>query len=132
MITPGRRVSSPLISVVAAATTTAVYTLTGTQLGIIRKIMWFTNQAGNPTLQVGYTTLAAVWTPVMPDIYMLTGIDGELDEANLPVAGNTIQGFQIDATLVTGFAGIIAVRASAAGAAPNDVRVRVEIEIFGS
>lgn len=128
----GKRLTSNLVEVVAAATTTALFTLTGTQRAIVRKIRVMNNQGANIMLQLGYDTLAAAWTPVMPDIMCLAGVDNVIPEAELPICGNTPQGFQIDTTLVTGFAGVIAVQSDAAGAAPNAVEVIIELELIGS
>ena len=128
----GHRLGSNLVSITVAATTTALFTLSGTQRAIIRKIRGFNHQLANVTLQIGYDTLGGVWTPVMPDILLLAGMDNVIPEAELPVCGNTPEGFQPDTTPVTGFAGAIAAQASAAGAAPNDIEVEIEIEIIGS
>ncbi len=126
----GVRKSSGLISVVAATTTTAIWTLTGLRRAVVRKLRVFNHQAANITLQLGYDTLAAAWTPVMPDFFCIAGMDNNWQEIELPNSGNTPQGFQIDTTAVTGFAGVIACQASAAGAAPLDIEVQVELEIY--
>jgi len=129
----GYKLSSNLVSIVAATTTTALFTLGGTQRAIIRKVRAFNHQGANITLQLGYDTNAAigVWTPVMPDILCLAGMDMAIEENDLPVCGNTPHGFQIDTTANVGFAGVIAAQASAAGAAPNDIEVIIELEIIG-
>lgn len=128
----GVRMGSGLVSMIAAATTYALFQLTGTQLVIIRKIGVFNHQGANVTVQIGYDTLAAVWTPVRPDILCLAGMDNVLEEAGLPICGNTPRGFQINTTAVVGFAGAIAARTSAAAAVPADVEIEIEFELIGS
>lgn len=128
----GVRLSSGLVLIVAAAATTRLFTL-GTVVpkrAVIRKVMWHNRSGGNTTLSIGYTTLGAVFTPVLPLIYMVNGLDGELDEWHLPVAGNTPQGFCPDTTLVTGTPGDIDAQAAAAGPAPAEVQVIIEVEVI--
>ena len=122
------RYTSGLISIVAAATTTALFTCTGNAIYIVRKVMCRNNQGANIQLVLGYDNLAVAWVPVMPSLTCLTGLDNEWVEAELPVAGNTVQGWTIDATPLTGWAGVIAARVSAAAAIPNDVQVTIEVE----
>lgn len=128
----GIRQSGPLVSIVAAATDAILFILgTATaQRAIIRKIMVMNHQAAPITLQIGFTTLGAVFTPVLPDLYCINGIESSWTEEELPICGNTPEGFQADATAVTGTLGNIIAQASAAGAIPLDIEVRIEVEVF--
>lgn len=128
----GIRLGSGLISVVAAATTTRLFTLgtVSTKKAIIRKIFWHNRTGGNGTLSIGYLTLGAVFTPVLPLILMLNGIDGQLEEVDIPITGNTVEGFCAERTLVTGSLGNIDCQTSVGGAAPADVLVSIEVEVF--
>lgn len=130
---PALRVGSNRVSVTVAATTTALATLTGTMKAVIRKLRVYHARVGNIMLELGYATnaFAPVWTPVLPAFLCLTGIDNDWTELELPVAGNTPFGFQIDTTPNTGFAGVIACQASAAGVAPNNILVSIEFEAIG-
>lgn len=124
------RISGGLRAITVAATTTALHTISTGKTARIKKIMAYSRQGANVTLEIGYDTLGAVWTPVMPPITLVPNLDVGLSEADIPIAGNTPDGFHADATLVTGFAGVIAARASAAGVAPNHISVVIEVEEY--
>ncbi len=127
----GQRLSGPLTPVVAALTSTIVYTKGNTSNKKVRlkKIMWNNRNAAAGALRVGYITLAGAFVQVLPDIFMIGGgVDGTYAEPDLPLCGNDPDGFIANTTLVTGTLGDIAVQSTVAAAAPNDVQVRVEVE----
>ena len=125
----GVRKSSGLIAMGAAPNVSVnLWTLSLGKKAVIKKIMWINRTVGAGVLRIGYLTLAAVFTAVLPDITMVAGVDGEMTEAELPISGNTIEGFQADTTLVTGSLGNIIAQASVAGVAPASVQVTIEVE----
>ncbi len=101
---------------------------------IIRKIMWRNRTVGDGNLLVGYADRTAgvnLFRQVLPSILMLAGFNDELTERQLPICGNTPQGFAIDLTAITGTVGDIWVETDCAvAAAPNDVQVIIEVEEF--
>jgi hypothetical protein len=95
----------------------------------IKKIIWCNRTVGNGVLRIGYTTLGAAFVQVLPDIYMIGGsMTDVMHEEDIPQCGNAIDGFIASTMPVTGSLGDIVAQASVAGAAPNDVQVRIEIE----
>lgn len=129
-LVPGQalRITGGLVSCVAAATTYTLHTLSTGKRAIVRKISAFNHQAVAVRLQIGYLTLGAVFTPCLPDIYLVTGMDLRLTEDEIPVCGNSPEGFIADTTAVTGTLGNISCQVSAAAAAPADIEVQVEVE----
>lgn len=119
---------STYVTITAAATTTPLHTISAGRRCIVRKIRWHNLGVANVGLQIGYDTnaVAPVWTPVLPNILMLAGIDGELTEDQIPIVGNDPEGFFVDTTITTGFAGVIAARITAAVAAGVQVSIEVE------
>ena len=124
----GVRLTTNLASIVIANTTTLLHTLGVGKRAIIRKIMWHNRTGGPGVLRVGYLTLAAAFVPVLPDIYMLNAMDGEMREEYIPICGNGPEGFVADTTAVTGSLGNISAQATVGGAAPADVQVTLEVE----
>lgn len=124
------RIGGPLTSVTVAATTTLLHTLSTNKKAQIKKIMWNNRTGGNGVLRIGYLTLGAVFTQVLPDIFMVNGIDGELTEDDIPLCGNAADGFKADTTAVTGTLGNIVCQCSVGAAAPTDVQVKVEVDEF--
>jgi hypothetical protein len=124
------RITGGLVSCVAAATSYTLHTLSLNKRAQIKKLRAFNHQPGNVRLTIGYLTNAAlpVFTPVMPDILLIAGMDFAVPESELPVCGNTPEGFAADTTATTGTLGDIVCQVSAAGAAPSDVEVQVEVE----
>lgn len=120
-------VGGPLVSCVVAATSYVLHTLTIGKKAQIQKIMYCNRTAGASLLRIGYLTLGAVFTQVLPDIYMVPTIDGELSALDIPLCGNAIDGFKSDTTAVTGTLGNIICQCSVAGAAPADVQVKIEV-----
>lgn len=123
----GIRITGGLASITVAATTTTLHTISTGKRAIIKKIRVNNRQGANVNLTIGYNTLAAVWTPVMPNLVCMPG-ENSWSETDLPICGNTPEGFQADSTAVTGFGGNIAARASAAAVSPNDIQVQIEVE----
>lgn len=138
----GVRLSTGLVSLTAVgngdgvaigATGFTAWTLSTGKRAIIRKIMWRNRTGGNGNLLVGYgdrTVAGSIFRQVMPSIFMVNGIDGELTEVEIPIVGNFIEGFKADTTAVTGTVGNIIVETDCAGvgAAPTDAQVLMEIE----
>lgn len=122
------RIGSPMISIVAAATTTPVFTCQANKLYLIRKIICTNNQGAPIQLIFGYTNLAAAWVQVSLPFIAINALDNTWIEDEIPVFGNYQTGWQVDTTALTGWAGIIACRSSAAAAAPNNVLVQIELE----
>lgn len=100
---------------------------------VIRKIAWMNNIGVNGQLLLGYadrTGGGALFRQVFPNVMMVNGIQDEWQ--NPPIMGNTREGFMVDTTLITGSLGDIYVECTTAGigAAPNNVFVIVEAELF--
>ena len=76
-----RKPSLPIASPVAGAAI-ALYNITPGRSAIIRKIMWH-NACANSSLSLG-TGLAGAFAAVLPAIVTLSGLDGQLNEADLP------------------------------------------------
>ena len=133
----GKRISGPLTTLtLTGAGVGGVLTNAGTawlnngQRAILRKIMWRNASGVNSNLLVGYgdlTAPASLFRQTLPSILMVNGVDGELGELELPIGGNTPEGFFPDTTLVTGSNGNIMVEADSAVVA---VQVRVEVELI--
>lgn len=122
-----RTMMGPLTHAIAGATSYIVWTLSTGRRAVIRRLYWNNNTGADTYLSVGFLTLGAVFTVVFPRI---TTINGMSDWMEMPLVGNTLVGFAADTTLVTGSLGNIIVQVGAAGAAPNDVEVQVEVEEF--
>ncbi len=139
----GVRYSGPLVSIVAVAAgpggavanyqTAFTMPTTGKRVKIV-KIMWHNRTGANGNLQVGYgdlTGAGSLFRQILPDIYMLTGFDGELTEDEIPMGGNTPEGMMPDTAVPTGTTGNILVGTiiPGVGAVPNNVQVRIEVEV---
>ena len=136
----GVRIAGPLVTLIAVgAGDGGVVTNAGVahilSLGkraVIKKIMWRNRIGVNADLYVGYgdlTGAGSLFRRVLPLILMVNGVDGELDEPNIPMGGNAPQGFQADTTLVTGSSGNILVECITVGiGAGTPVEVRIEVE----
>lgn len=123
------RLSSGLIEFGAAANiTTNLWLTSARKKAVIKKIYWHNRTGGNGMLRIGYLTLGAVFTQVLPDILMLNGFDDVLEEGELPICGNDRDGFVADTTAVTGTLGYIVAQATVAGAAGVNVHVALEVE----
>lgn len=124
----GVRLSSGLVSIVAAATSTVLWILSAGKKAVVKKLIVHNHQGAAVTLQIGHLTLGGAFTPDVVDFYCLAGIDNVWTEFELPIFGNTREGFCADTTPVTGTLGNIIAQASAAGADPADVEVCIEVE----
>ena len=134
----GVRTSSGLISIVAAgvvapSNATTLWTLSAGKRAVIRKIRWINRTVGLAFLRIGYDDRVAApggpnFVQVLPDILMVNGVDDHMTEEELPICGNMQEGFALDNTALTGSTGDIMAEASAAGAAPADVQVEIEVE----
>jgi len=123
----GIRLGSGRINILVAATSYTAWTPSTGKRAIIRKILWYNNTGAAGYLQIGFLTLAAVFTEVLPRILMVNGAEGAIGEDELPIVGNTREGFYPDTTLVTGTLGLITVQATVGGAIPT-CSVAMEIE----
>lgn len=139
----GIRVSGGLVNAVAIgadggaiANFVAAFTMPTQEVKrlVIRKIMWRNRTGGNANLFVGYgdrTAVGSLFRRVMPLILMINGFDGELDELNIPIAGNRNEGFVQDATIPTGTNGNIMVGTDAAAVGVGTpVEVTLEVEMY--
>lgn len=141
----GQRITGGLISITAngvmppgASNASTLHTLSPGRVGtraLIRKIMWINRTLNDTFLRIGYENLVAApggpnFIQVLPDILMVSGVDGEMVEDDIPICGNGPEGFQADTTALTGSTGAIMAESVAAGAVPNDVQVRIEVEEF--
>ena len=139
----GVRLSTGLVSITAvgagdgvvlgaAANNPTAWTLSLGRRAIIRKIMWRNGIAAAANLLIGFgdrTVAGAVFRQVFPNIRMVSGVDGELTEDEIPILGNGPEGFVADTTPVTGTIGNIIIETDgAAGAYPGNVQVSMEIE----
>lgn len=136
----GVRISGGLVRCIAVgagdggaiANAVIAHTLSLGKRAIIRKIMWNNRTGGVGPLLVGFadrTVVGAVFRQVMPFIWTLAGLDGELTEPELPIVGNTPQGFAVDNTVPAGTIGDIYVETTAAGAgAGTPLEVVIEVE----
>jgi len=99
---------------------------------VIKRIAWYQNMGVNATLLVGYadrTIGGALFRQVLPTIQMINGSHDMWD--NIPMAGNTHEGFMIDMTATTGTLGDIYIECptAAIGVAPNNVQVIMDVEL---
>jgi len=118
--------STGIVSIVAVLTTTVLWMTSAGKKAKIKKIRWMNRAvAGNGYLRIGYLTLGAVFTPVLPDILMVNLIDDEMEP---PACGNDRDGFIADTTPATGTLGYIVAQSTVAGAAPNDIQIELEVE----
>jgi hypothetical protein len=108
----GIRKASPAVSIVAAATPTALYTLSPGRIARIRKIMWRNNNGAPAVLDIG-TGLGGAWAQILPSIDMPAGINGSMTEDEIPAIE---------------FVANITAQSSAAAAAPNDIELQIEVE----
>ena len=138
----GTRITGGLQSIIAAGGGDGVavglnaqilHTLSPGKRAVLRRLMWRNRTPADVDLWIGYgdlTVAGSVFRQTVPTILAITGIDGELTEAELPINGNGPEGFSADTTAVTGSTGDILVEASAAGAAPADVQIMAEVEEY--
>lgn len=126
----GIRLQSGLISIVAAATSTTGFILPLGKRAIIKKIHWRNRSGSNADLTIGYTNLAAAFVAIFPNILMVNGVDDGFEEGELPIMGNTPEGFMANTTALTGTLGNIILCSSVAGAAPADVQITLEVEVL--
>ena len=137
----GVRLSSGIISLVAIsagdggaiANNVLSWNLSTGKRAVLKKILWRNRTGGNGNLLVGYadrTVAGALFRQVLGSILMVNGVDGELREEDLPICGNSREGFVIDTTAVTGTIGDIYLGTDCAGvgAAPGNVQVVLEVE----
>ena len=122
------RFTTGLISIVAADTSTLAWTLTPGTKTVIKSITAMNRTAGDGVLRIGYQTNGGVWVQVSTDLLILDGITAMMNEWDIPVMGNTVDGFCYDLTPVLGCTGIIYLRSDVGGAAPLDVQVIMEID----
>jgi hypothetical protein len=120
----GHRDYSAIASCIAASTPVTLYTLPyDNSTAIIRKVMIFNGQTAPVTVQIGYTPSGGIFTKQLIDLYAINGQDNEWTEDQLVA-------YEFPANASAGGTTVIQVQASAAGSAPNDVRVQIEVEVF--
>ena len=143
----GVRLSTGLVQLTAVgngdgiaigATAFTLFTLPTQRAGtraVIRKLAFRNQSGGNGNLLIGYADLTAPGAGALfvliGAVYMINGIADFMTEAELPIFGNTPQGFQADTTPVTGTLGNIIVETDCLGAAVlTPVGVIAEIELY--
>ena len=77
-----RKQSAVGVSAVTGAAA-ALYNITVGRTAIIKRIMWQNNCGGNSNLSLGQG-LAGAFAAVLPPIVTLNGLDGELNEWDIP------------------------------------------------
>jgi len=105
---------------------------TGVKL-IVRRVAWRNRIGINADLLIGYadrTVAGALFRLVFPRIRMVNGVADEWTD--MPIMGNTREGFMIDTAAVTGSLGDIYVETDTAGvgAAPLNVEVTMDVEVI--
>lgn len=110
----GIRKTSAIASCIVAATPVNLYLLTNARTCHIRKISIFNANAAATVVTIG-TGLGGAFAQRLPNILAVNGQDLQLTEEQIPNVE---------------FSATITVQASVAAAAPNDVRVQVEVEEF--
>lgn len=110
----GLRKPSPTALCVAAATPIALYTMPLGRTFVIRKVNVWNGQGAPVEVQIG-SGLGGLFGQLLPSLYAINGMDNEWTEDQLPN---------------TEFVAAATVQASAAGAAPANVRVTLEVEEY--
>ena len=112
LVDPAETRKAPsVVSIVAALTSTTIWTLSTSRTAKLRKLTIENRTANAILLEIG-ETVAAVFTPRLPQLYCPSGVTVFLTEAEIP-------GFIFESSIIA--------QASAAGAAPADVRVTPEV-----
>ena len=116
----------------AVANAVTAWVLSIGKRAVIKKLLW-RNQVGvNADLLVGYgdrTAAGSLFRQVLPIIRCVNGVDGELTEEELPICGNSPEGFIADTTIPTGTVGNILVETTTDGVgAGTPLEVIVEVE----
>lgn len=141
-----QRLSSGLISIEAvgggngvvlgaAANNPTAFTLPTGKRAVIKKIWWRNRIGVNANLLIGFgdrTVAGSIFRLAGPRILMVNGIDGQLDENEIPIFGNSSQGFIADTTVPTGTTGAIILETDGAAgteAAGTNVHVVLEVAI---
>lgn len=109
----GLRSHTNLISLIAAATPLTLYTMPAGRTARLRKLQGFNGQAGSVTLEIGTGT--APFVQRLPPMFMVSGQDFYLTE-------DMLVGFEFTADITA--------QVSAAAAAPADVRIEGEVEVY--
>ena len=105
------RKAASVVSIVAALTSTTIWTLSTGRTAKLRKLTILNRTANAILLEIGETVLGA-FTPRLPQLYCPAGVTVLLQETEIP-------GFIFESSIIA--------QASAAGAAPADVRVTPEV-----
>ena len=114
VIKSGQRETSGIVSIAAAGAEALIFTLGTGRTARIKKIMLMNNTGVNDQVIFG-ELVAAVWTPRLPAIYILTPFDEQLGEWEIPA-------FE--------FTSDIYARSATAGAVTTE-DVIIELELIG-
>ena len=79
----GIRKQSAVVASPVTGAAAALYNITPGRTAIIRRIMWQNNCGGNSNLSLGQG-LAAAFAADLPPIVTLNGLDGQLNEWDIP------------------------------------------------
>src|SRR5579875_3585057 len=115
----GYRIATPVASITAANTPVTLFALPADgQTGVIRKLLIWSGQSGPTTVSIGDNSgPSGAFVKRLCDVNVAAS-------SNLTLAEDVLPNWEFGAGTT------ILVLASAAGAAPNDVRVQAEIELF--
>lgn len=138
----GVRYSTGLVRIIAlgagdggaVANAITLHTLDTGKRAIIRRLRWRNRTGGGGNLLIGFgdrTGAGSLFRQVFPAIFMVNGIDDGLTEGELPVMGNTPEGFFNETTVPTGSNGNILIETDAAAVgAGTPVEVEAEVEVI--
>ena len=118
---PSYQVASPRVSIIVGgaigvAIPTLLYSLGTGRTAHLKKITAYNGQVADILLQIGVGATAVLFAPEIPARRCIAGFDNNWDEDEVP-----------NHKFVADIYGL----PSAAGAAPNDVQVQLELEITG-
>ncbi len=136
----GSRIGTPLVRLIAvgagdggAVANAVVLFINPGRKVILRKITWRNLTGGNGNLLIGYgdrTGAGSLFRQVHPNLFMVA-LDDRLEEGQIPLMGNSREGFVPDGTVPTGTTGDILVETDAAGVgAGTPVEVQAEVELI--
>lgn len=109
------RKASGIASIIAAATAVAVYTPTANRVFVVRKMHIRNRTAGTVIVTLGTGVPPAAFVPILPGLQELAGMHDLVEQGQI-----------IEVPLAVP----LSCQSSAAGAAPNDVQISVEVEEF--
>ena len=116
-----------MINILVALTSYTLWTVSTGKRSILKRIMWANRTGANGYLRIGYIDNTPAFVPVLPDILMLGGPCIE-DVMDVPLCGNSPEGFCLDATVGAGSTGLIVIQCTVGGADPAQVQISGVVE----